>query len=75
MNDARYLRWRSVIGKPLWAVDRHWYQMLGWLHAFDSIDPLDKVFSEAPRHLATRPEYAAPDTTEADFGEVKPDGG
>lgn len=28
----RYYRWRRVFGTPLWAVDQHWYVMLGNLY-------------------------------------------
>lgn len=57
-HELRYFRWRTAIRRPIWAFDRHWYQMLGALY------------------LHGHPKLRnAPESSEANFGEVKPDGG
>ena len=32
--ECRYHRWRVAIRLPVWAIDRHWYGMLGALYEF-----------------------------------------
>ncbi len=35
MLGYRYFRWRTTIHSPVWALDRHWYGMLGRLYMLD----------------------------------------
>lgn len=67
MKDMRYFRWRTAIHKPIWAFDRHWYEMFGHLYVLDHPE-----LQTAPNVL----EHACPTHDHgASFGEVKPDGG